>query len=201
MVTTLNDYELLYMINQKDETALNLLLEKYRRIISKMILSAQTRYRPKGLEREDLFQECFIAVVEAALLYREDYQAPFFSFVKICIDRQIKNYTRRFNSHEARRYYNSPSLDMYISEDENLYLYDIIAENPNDISYFTRFNNQLDELVAIDNQLLTELEKQVLLMKIQGYSYQEISAKLNISGKRVDNCIQRVRHKTQRYYN
>ena len=42
---------------------------------------------------------------------------------------------------------------------------------------------------------LTELEKNVLNMRICGYSYEETANKLGIGVKSVDNAIQRIRQK------
>lgn len=190
----MNDYELIYMFRQKDEMATEYLLEKYRRVIKIIINSNLSIYTPKGIDDQDLFQEGAIALFYAADSFREDVNAPFYSFAFLCIERQIKTCIRKYNSNSVRQFYNSLSLSMTISEDENLYLYDILStEKHSKVSYLSVFENDLDELLNSD--LITDLEKSILLYKIQGYSYQEIASKLSCTLKHVDNTIQRIKKK------
>ena len=200
MVREFNDYELLYMIIQCDENALNYLVEKYKKVIWRIITSATNKYQPKGVEKEDLFQEGLIALMDALSSFRDDIRAPFFSFALICIERQVKGYIRRFNSLTTRLNYNALSLDMYVSEDESLYLRDVIPANQQNISYITLFQDDLLALIDQENSILTNIEKQILSLKVEGYSYYEIGEKLDISTKHVDNCIQAVKRKTRNSY-
>lgn len=200
MILEMNDFELLYMIHQKDEVAHQLLVDKYCRVIWKIVSSCINHYHPRGVEKDDLYQEGLIALVDAMHSFREDIQAPFYSFAFICIERQVKTYIRKFNSQGVRQYYNGISLDMYVAEDENLYLHDVIPANQKGISYIRQFEDDVKDLTSQKNSLLTEFEKRVLLMKVAGYSYSEIGMEMNTSAKAIDNCIQRIKQKTKNQY-
>ena len=49
------------------------------------------------------------------------------------------------------------------------------------------------------NKVLSPLEKQVLALYLDGQSYQEISFELNRQVKSVDNALQRIKRKLERY--
>ena len=49
-------------------------------------------------------------------------------------------------------------------------------------------------------EILSELEQQVLALYLDGQSYQEISEELNRHVKSIDNALQRVKRKLERYY-
>ena len=49
------------------------------------------------------------------------------------------------------------------------------------------------------NKVLSGLEKQVLALYLDGQSYQEISDELNRQVKSVDNALQRIKRKLERY--
>jgi RNA polymerase sporulation-specific sigma factor len=49
------------------------------------------------------------------------------------------------------------------------------------------------------NKVLSSLEKEVLALYLDGQSYQEISFELNRQVKSVDNALQRIKRKLERY--
>ena len=48
-------------------------------------------------------------------------------------------------------------------------------------------------------ELLSDLERKVLALYLDGHSYQEISEELNRHVKSIDNALQRVKRKLERY--
>jgi len=188
-----NDYELLYLVRQKIEIAEIELLEKYKRVIWVLIQSSINRYHPKGVEKDDLYQESLIALMEAVNSYREDYNAPFYSFATLCMERYIKTYLRKYNSQTTRQFYHSLSLDMVIAEGENLYLHDVIADDGKGKSYLSLYENELDDFMNEKHDMFSEREKKILYLKVQGYSYEEISKMMDCRAKQVDNTIQKIK--------
>lgn len=195
-----NDYELLYMIRQNDDLAKKIIIKKYYRVIYLIIHSCLNNYTPKGVEQEELFQEGLISLFDAIDSFREDIEAPFYSFSFLCMKRHIKTQIRKYNSKGTRQFYNSLSLDMKISEDDNLYLQDLISqEQYGKTSYITYFEDDLKELLASD--FLSNIEKKVLKLRVEGYSYQEIADILELSSKIVDNTIQKIKRNISKLTN
>lgn len=188
----MNDHEILYMIRQRDEVAYEIMVAKYQRLIWSVIGSILNCYHPKGVEKVDLFQEGLISLDDAINAYRDDIKAPFYSFALLCIQRQIKTYIRKYNGMTTRQFYNSVSLDMCISEDENLYVRDTISqEKYGRCSFLIQMNDQLKGL--LQDHVLNQNEKRILLMKLQGFSYKEIATHVGCSLKYVDNTIQKIK--------
>jgi RNA polymerase sporulation-specific sigma factor len=57
------------------------------------------------------------------------------------------------------------------------------------------FDNMEDKMA----ELLSDLERKVLALYLDGQSYQEISEELNRHVKSIDNALQRVKRKLERY--
>ena len=186
------------MIRQKDEIAYEWLFEKYKRVIWLIINNTTVRFQPRGVERNDLYQEGLISLNEAIIAFREDIKAPFYSFAYLCIERQIKTYIRKFNGLTTRQFYQSLSLDRCISEDENLYLKDVLStEKYQTVSPFEIFNKELKQLLVSDS--LNDLEKAILILKLRGYTYKEISSLVKCEVKYIDNTIQKIKNRIYVY--
>ena len=57
----------------------------------------------------------------------------------------------------------------------------------------------IDYMEGKMSEILSELEQQVLALYLDGQSYQEISEELNRHVKSIDNALQRVKRKLERF--
>ena len=114
MYNDYNDHELLYMICESSEDAMNIMYEKYKSIIELKATKYRTLGIRVGLEYNDLVQEGMVGLIEAIRSYKDNKETKFASFANICIERQILSvlsYARR-----KKHYYlnDSCSLDSSI---------------------------------------------------------------------------------------
>ncbi len=58
---------------------------------------------------------------------------------------------------------------------------------------------KFDDIELKMAELLSDLERKVLVLYLDGQSYQEISEELNRHVKSIDNALQRVKRKLERY--
>ena len=58
---------------------------------------------------------------------------------------------------------------------------------------------EFDQIEVKMTELLSDLERKVLALYLDGQSYQEISEELNRHVKSIDNALQRVKRKLERY--
>jgi len=58
---------------------------------------------------------------------------------------------------------------------------------------------EFDQIEVKMAELLSDLERKVLALYLDGQSYQEISEELNRHVKSIDNALQRVKRKLERY--
>ena len=187
----MHDEEIIRHINEKNEDAMEYLLKKYSPLVKKEI---RTLYLI-GADTEDISQEGMIGLFKAIRDYEAEKEVPFYSFAKLCIERQI--YTA-LNASNRKKH--SP-LNSYVSfyakeENANMALVDIL-EASSDFNPETRVIDA-ESTLRIEHSIqnkLSALEKQVLNLYLKGLSYVEIANALGKETKSVDNAVQRIRNK------
>ncbi|MDO9593143.1 MAG: sigma factor-like helix-turn-helix DNA-binding protein, partial [Erysipelotrichaceae bacterium] len=114
----------------------------------------------------------------------------------LCVDRECRSLARKNRGLSYSLISGSLSLDMTISEDENLYLIDTIAcTNPDfDPQWQFRFNEAKRSLREKLSHM-TPFEVKVVVYRMEGYSYAEIAELCDVSVKAVDNALQRIKKK------
>ena len=155
-----------------------------------------------GDDYDDLVQEGMIGLYKAIRDYTPDHNAGFRSFAEMCIVRQlitaIKSATRK--KHAPLNTYVSFYGSAYSEEEKERTLLDTMAtvrtESPED-AFISKEN--MERILGSIEKLLTPLEKQVLDLFMDGYSYQQIAAMLGRGTKTVDNALQRIKRKLEKY--
>lgn len=191
----LTDAELVTMGRNGDAQALEFIIHKYKHFVR-----AKTRsYFLIGADREDIFQEGMIGLYKAIRDFKEDKPSSFKAFAELCVTRQIitaiKTATRQ--KHIPLNSYVSLDKPIYDDESDRTLLDVITGSKVMDPAQL--IINQ-EELMAIEekmSEVLSELEKQVLMLYLDGRSYQEISEDLNRHVKSIDNALQRVKRKLE----
>lgn len=181
---------------QGDKDALLYILTKHKRTVR---LIAR-RYFLVGADYEDLVQEGMIGLYEAVCDYRPEYQTSFASFSELCVKRQMISAIQ-----SATRQKHTP-LNNYVSfnrpifgDNQDQTLQDTIQAKAGDPEQMLI---DQENLVRMENHIrnaLSPLEKAVLNLFMEGKSYQEISYQLNKDNKAVDNALQRIKKKINRY--
>ena len=193
----MRDEDVVKLAQEPDGMALEYLLNKYKNFVR----SKARSYFLIGADHEDIVQEGMIGLYKAIRDYKEEKLASFRAFAELCITRQIitaiKTATRQ--KHIPLNSYVSLNKPIYDEESDRTLL-DVITEgwvaNPEDMLI-----NQ-EDIGAIEGkigEMLSGLEKQVLLSYLEGKSYQEISAEMGRHVKSIDNALQRVKRKLQKY--
>ncbi len=180
-----------------DQQALEYLINKYKSFVR---AKART-YFLIGADREDIIQEGMIGLFKAIRDYKGDKLSSFRAFAELCITRQIitaiKTATRQkhipLNSYVSL---NKPIFD----EESDRTLMDIISEES--ISDPEELIINREEFRGIENkmgEILSSLEWEVLTSYLDGKSYQEIAEDLDRHVKSIDNALQRVKRKLEKY--
>ncbi|MED3836866.1 RNA polymerase sporulation sigma factor SigH [Peribacillus frigoritolerans] len=192
----LEDKVLVKMVHSGDSESLAFLINKYQNFVR-----AKTRsYFLVGADKEDLVQEGMIGLYKAIRDFREDKVASFKAFAELCITRQIitaiKTATRQ--KHVPLNSYVSLDKPLY-DEESNYTLMDRISgekiTNPEALFINQEKANDIELKIA---ELLSDLERSVLTLYMDGQSYVEISEELNTHVKSIDNALQRVKRKLER---
>lgn len=194
----LTDEEILLAIKDKnDKVALDYLITKYRNFVRAKARS----YFLIGADREDIIQEGMIGFYKAIRDFRNDKLSSFRAFAELCVTRQIitaiKTATRQ--KHIPLNSYISLNKPIY-DEDSDRTLLDVLsgakAADPEDLVI------SREEFMDIEKkmeEILSDLEWKVLMSYLDGKSYQEIAKDLDRHVKSIDNALQRVKRKLEKY--
>lgn len=193
----LEDEVLVELVHQGESDALDYLIQKYRNFVRAKARS----YFLIGADKEDIVQEGMIGLYKAIRDFKEDKLSSFKAFAELCITRQIITAIKT-----ATRQKHIP-LNSYVSLDKPIYdeesdrtLMDIISgAKVLDPEELIINQEEYDHIEIKMSELLSDLERKVLSLYLDGQSYQEISEELNRHVKSIDNALQRVKRKLERY--
>lgn len=184
-----NDYELVFLAQEGNEDAINLIYQKYKPIIIKKSKNAIVFASHHGIEINDIMQEGFIGLDEAIRDFSQDTEATFYTFANLCIDRQIANYLKKMTSGKDR------ILNDAITINDSL---EKTMRDGTDIEKYFIFRDNNEEITANIRQKLTNFEKKVFDLRLKGYSFEEIANILNKDMKAIYNTFFRIKEKIKK---
>ncbi|WP_425451951.1 RNA polymerase sporulation sigma factor SigH [Bacillus taeanensis] len=181
------------MCRNGDGESLDYLLNKYQSLVRGKARS----YFLIGADKEDIIQEGMIGLYKAIRDFREEKVTSFKSFAELCITRQIITAIKTATRQKHVPLNSSISLDKPINNiDSNATLMDLIPGekimNPETLLINQEKAGDMELKIA---KLLSDLERGVLALYMDGLSYQEISEELSIPVKSIDNALQRIKRK------
>jgi len=191
------DEEVVEFAREGEDEALEFLINKYKNFVRAKARS----YFLIGADREDIIQEGMIGLYKAIRDFRADKLSSFRAFAELCITRQIitaiKTATRQ--KHIPLNSYVSLNKPIY-DEDSDRTLLDIISGSKiADPEELIVSKEEFDNIEEKMSEILSSLEWKVLMSYLEGKSYQEIAEDLKRHVKSIDNALQRVKRKLERY--
>ncbi|MEG6512622.1 RNA polymerase sporulation sigma factor SigH [Desulforamulus ruminis] len=191
------DEDVVEFAREGDDAALEYLINKYKNFVRAKARS----YFLIGADREDIIQEGMIGLYKAIRDFRMDKLSSFRAFAELCITRQIitaiKTATRQ--KHIPLNSYVSLNKPIY-DEDSDRTLLDVISGSKiTDPEELIISREEFDDIEEKMGEILSSLEWKVLMSYLEGKSYQEIAEDLKRHVKSIDNALQRVKRKLERY--
>lgn len=184
-----NDYELVYLSQEKNEDAYSILLNKYMPVIIGKLKPYISRCE---VSYDDLLLEALICFHNAIDRFKDQEKANFYTFLLLCIERDFeKKYCRitqkRYNQDRelllSQKTKIQKELLDHIESPEKTPEEEIISEY------------EIDQMLEKILEVLSGYEIEVLSLRIEGLSYIEISDVLEKTSKSVDGAMQRIREK------
>ena len=182
MYKDIDDYEILYMINDGNDYY-EIMLEKYKPLIITICEKYQGIFKKVGYEFEDLMQIANMALVDAINTYQEQKDVLFYTYCTRCVNNRLKNELR--NQLVDKR----NTINKVIS-------YNKTVDNQGELIEFLPDNfatNPIDELICEEleikyinfiNSLPFEVAA-VYELKQNGFKNQEISTLLELDLKTI----------------
>jgi len=191
------DEEVVDFAREGDDNALEYLINKYKNFVRAKARS----YFLIGADREDIIQEGMIGLYKAIRDFRMDKLSSFRAFAELCITRQIitaiKTATRQ--KHIPLNSYVSLNKPIYDEDSDRTLLAVISGSKITDPEELIISREEFDDIEEKMGEILSSLEWKVLMSYLEGKSYQEIAEDLNRHVKSIDNALQRVKRKLERY--
>ena len=181
-----NDFELVYLIKENNEEARDILYNKYKPIIVKKSTDQIYKLGSYGMEINDLIQEGYIGLDNAINCFNEKENTSFYTFALLCIDRQIITYIKKNTNNKAMILNDAINLD-----DGKEYLF----RDNTDIEGSFINKEDAKEFINLICDSLSDIEKKVFSLKLEGYDIGEIANLLNKDTKVIYNTLHRIKYK------
>lgn len=172
----LSDRELAELVRNGDKSAFSLLARRFH----SSLRAKAARYSASAAECDDYHQEGLLALYRAAMTFDSTQDAAFSTYAAVCAEHAMIDHLRRL-----KRQVGAP-----LPPDNS-------ANVPSELSAEESFSRQdsYEKRLRQLSRLLSPFEKQVLLLRLEGYAYRQIAQRMGTSPKAVDNALQRVKKK------
>ncbi len=195
----LSDEELVLLAQKGDEFAMRVIVERYESFVK----MRSGPYFIAGAGEEDLIQEGRIGLYKAVRSYDAEKKTGFKTFAELCIVRQmisaVKTSTRKKNQ-PLNRYISVHTVTRDGDEEQEENRYDSMEDPKNGNPESIMIEKEDARGMASEiNALLSDFENQVLGLYFGGLSYRKIAAYLKKDPKAVDNALQRIKKKIEKY--
>lgn len=182
------DEELLRDFLSGNDDAFDLIVSRYLGLIS----SAAKKYRGMAtdIDDSDMIQEGMVALLSACRSFNAGKGMSFKNYLMLCVENRYRSMMRSSARRGAVPAHNMISLE----EDADSAFDPTVTSLPEQVET----KEYIDSLHNILKNSLSNLEYKVAILHLSGYTYKEISNRLNISLKSVDNAQTRIRQKLSR---
>lgn len=186
------DEELIRQMRAGDKEIVDYLMVKYKNLVRKKA----NAFFLIGADNDDLIQEGMIGLFKAIRDYQEEKEVSFYHFAELCISRQM------YTAMEASQRKKHAPLNSYVSlyeetnEEGKMPLSEVLQSltdgNPEDLVIDRENVLAFQEKI---NERLSKMERQVLVLTLQGLDYQQIAEIMEKPAKSIDNALQRIKGK------
>ena len=191
------DNKYIQEIKDGNSEALNKIMEKYKPYV---YLKAKPFFMI-GAEKEDIIQEGMIGLFKAIKGYNAERDVSFKIFADLCIRRQIMTAVKA-----STRQKHIP-LNSYLSlnktafdEDDDRAIIEMIDKDsvPDPLETITK-REKYQKIENKMSEVLSDFEQKVFNEYINGGSYAQIAEKIGSHPKAIDNAVQRIKKKFEKY--
>lgn len=177
-----------------DQYAIEQILIDHKQLVNSVV----RKYFLIGGDIDDLVQEGMIALYNAILTYDKSKNSSFEAYAYMLVERNIISLIKKANSkknsplNEAFNVNNQGTIS-FDEDNENIgYMISSLEPNPeNELLDNDSYNELLDKI----KETLSDYENEVLGYYLQGYNYNDIAVKLDVTPKSIDNALNRIKNK------
>ncbi len=190
-----SDEELVMQAKGGDSFACDYIVRKYKNFVR----TRSKSFYLIGAEREDVVQEGMIGLYKAIQGFDPEKKVTFKTFAELCITRHIITAVKASMRQKHLPLNNYISLNKPIGDvgDSKNYDFTIGKErNPEDLVIDEENKRNVENCVGA---VLSKFEAKVLAYHLNGISYSRIAEVIGRDAKSVDNALQRIKRKVERF--
>lgn len=188
----MNDYELIYLAQEENEIAKELLYKKYAKIINMLIYKKYPKIKKLNIDIKDMYSISLTALNDAINFYNQNQNATFATYLTVVINNSINKYIKKYSSKKEQCINKALSLDFVYSNQEFL---NFILDYKNNPDYCISNQDEIKYLTQKAQKNLSIFEYEVYLLLLQNLNYRQIAKLLGKNPKQIDNAIQRIKNK------
>ena len=188
----MNDYELIYLAQEENEIAKELLYKKYAKIINMLIYKKYPKIKKLNIDIKDMYSISLTALNDAINFYNQNQNATFATYLTVVINNSINKYIKKYSSKKEQCINKALSLDFVYSNQEFL---NFILDYKNNPDYCISNQDEIKCLTQKAQKNLSIFEYEVYLLLLQNLNYRQIAKLLGKNPKQIDNAIQRIKNK------
>ncbi|MBQ9730584.1 MAG: sigma-70 family RNA polymerase sigma factor [Bacilli bacterium] len=175
---------------KKDEKLFIKLQEEYGGLVIYYAQKINNKTSIYGEELEDCIQQCWLCFLKAIDKYNVESGHAFSAFLVSCLTHHMLNHLRDFKRKRGNA--SVYSIDNYMVDDDSLSYLEVFESDLLSPSKTYEYKEVIEKFIKMDGA--TDLEKQIFLLHLKGYTYTELSKKYSISNKKIDNIIRKVKN-------
>lgn len=182
------------LLLQKAKTD-NEAMEKVLNIYKPQVTAICRQYFLIGGDNDDLIQEGMIGLYRAVNSFDSAKNDNFASYSNICINNRLKSIIKSAKSKKNQPLNDYISIDVKDEYENNSSAKIVILSHnisPEKVSMDKQYRENFETQIK---SLLSDKQYSILIMFLNGYSYNEIATKINRNIKFVDNNIQSIKKK------
>ena len=189
------DEQLIRRLRGGETAIMDYIISKYKYLV---IRAAKAIYLIGG-ENDDLIQEGMIGLFKAVRDFDTNQETSFYSFAELCISRQM--YTAIKLSQRQKHMPLNSYVSLYdikksdFDDKQSPLIEQLEIETNNNPEELFLDKERMQMLVEELNERLSDMERRVLHLHLQGEDYRSIAELLDKSPKSIDNALQRIRQK------
>lgn len=172
-----NDYELLYLINEGNQIALELMLQKYDPLIKYLI----SRYKIPEFYFDDAFQESKLTLIKAVYKYSSEYQASFYTYFSKSVKNTCVSYAKKVYKYQKQD-------NILLQEQKTVYKKSCEEEPLIKVDFL--------KVIKFKKQIEKDIYKEVIR---NGMKPREFADKYNLDIKYVYNQINKIKQLMKKY--
>ncbi len=179
-----NDYELLDLIDDNDEVAYNIMINKYKPVIYNKALEYYTYLRNnnyEGLTLDDFLEEGLITLNHAIKSFDSNKGSLFYSFLLVCLTSSFNLMLRKIFTIKNRPLLKYQELEYEVKDSKGIDPYDYV----DNLDIYNELNDYLYSVSLIDSAIIE--------LRLNDFKYSEIMELLDVGSSKINRTIKMMR--------